>query len=34
MAQVVENTIGNELAQVSSADPLRITDAILDHWVA
>jgi flagellar hook-length control protein FliK len=33
-AQVVENRIGNELADVSAAGPLRVSDAILDHWVA
>jgi flagellar hook-length control protein FliK len=32
--QVVENTFGNKLADVSEAGLSRVTNAILDHWVA
>jgi hypothetical protein len=33
-AQVVENTFGNKIADVSEAGTSRVTNAILDHWVA
>lgn len=33
-AQVVENTFGNKIADVSGAGTSRVTDAVLDHWVA
>ncbi len=32
--QVVENTFGNKIADVSEAGTSRVTNAILDHWVA
>jgi flagellar hook-length control protein FliK len=34
VVQVVETTVGNELAEVSPLGPSKVTDAILDHWVA
>lgn len=33
-AQVAENTIGNELADVAPMSTSKVTNAILDHWVA